>query len=187
MSSEARIRVSGQYAGAVTRLVAYAIDVALITALFALGLVSLSFALDLVSNVDIDLQEGDGLIWQVGFPLWAFFYNWVSLTLTGRTPGKAIVGLRVVCRDGSPVSAGRAFVRVVTFPLAFLLFGLGFVGILIDRERRGLYDLIAGTTVVYDWGERTAELPTPLSRWLSDHDADVPTETSSPAGPQSSS
>ena len=51
-------------------------------------------------------------------------------------------------------------------PLTFLTFGIGFVGLLIGRERRGLHDVIAGTAVVYDWGDRAAELPAPLTRFL---------------------
>ncbi len=187
MTRRPRIRVTGHYAGAVTRFLAYVIDVALITVLFGLGLAATTFALDLVSNVQVDLDEGDGLLWQIGLPTWGFLYFWVSLTIAGRTLGMAIVGLRVVCRDGLPLGAWRAFVRVLTFPLAFLLFGLGFVGILIDRERRAIYDLIAGTIVVYDWGDRPAELPTPLSGWLSRHDATLAGRSSSQPDPDSSS
>jgi hypothetical protein len=44
------------------------------------------------------------------------------------------------------------------FPLSFLLFGLGFLGILVQRERRALHDLIAGTAVVYSWDARAARL-----------------------------
>jgi hypothetical protein len=44
------------------------------------------------------------------------------------------------------------------FPLSFLLFGLGFLGILIQRERRALHDLIAGTAVVCAWDARAARL-----------------------------
>jgi len=46
----------------------------------------------------------------------------------------------------------------LAFPLSFLLLGLGFVGIVIGRERRALHDVIAGTTVVYDWDARSARL-----------------------------
>ena len=44
------------------------------------------------------------------------------------------------------------------FPLTVLLFGLGFPGILVQRERRALHDLIAGTAVVYAWDARAARL-----------------------------
>ena len=52
----------------------------------------------------------------------------------------------------------HAIVRVLAFPLSFLLFGLGFVLILLRRDRRALHDLIASTAVVYAWDARAARL-----------------------------
>jgi hypothetical protein len=49
-------------------------------------------------------------------------------------------------------------VRSLTFPLGFLTFGLGFLSILVQREHRAVYDLIAGTAVVYAWDARAAKL-----------------------------
>jgi uncharacterized RDD family membrane protein YckC len=49
-------------------------------------------------------------------------------------------------------------VRTLAFPLSFLLLGLGFLGILLRRDRRALHDVIAGTTVVYAWDAREARL-----------------------------
>jgi hypothetical protein len=37
-------------------------------------------------------------------------------------------------------------------------FGLGFLGILVQREHRALHDLIAGTAVIYAWDARAARL-----------------------------
>lgn len=56
--------------------------------------------------------------------------------------------------------------RTVTLPLSVP----GFVGggwMLVDRERRAWHDLLAGSTVVYDW--RPAEMPTPLAKWIAEH------------------
>jgi uncharacterized RDD family membrane protein YckC len=72
----------------------------------------------------------------------------------------------VVRSDGGTIRPGQAFVRVAVFPLSVLPAGLGFVPILFQREHRALHDLIAGTAVVYDWGERPAQLPGPLSDFL---------------------
>jgi hypothetical protein len=44
------------------------------------------------------------------------------------------------------------------FPVSFLLCGLGFLGIIVQRERRALHDLIAGTAVIYAWDARAARL-----------------------------
>ena len=42
--------------------------------------------------------------------------------------------------------------------VGFPTFGLGVLGILVQREHRALYDLIAGTTVVYAWDARAARV-----------------------------
>lgn len=68
--------------------------------------------------------------------------------------------------DGSTLSDRWALWRTLAFPLSVLPLGLGFVGIIVQREHRALHDLIAGTAVVYDWGGRVAELPGPLSEFL---------------------
>ena len=49
-------------------------------------------------------------------------------------------------------------IRVIAFPLSFLLFGFGFLLILLKRDRRALHDLIAGSAVVYSWNARAARL-----------------------------
>ena len=38
--------------------------------------------------------------------------------------------------------------------------------ILFHRQHRALHDLVARTAVVYDWGEREAQVPVPLTRFL---------------------
>jgi hypothetical protein len=48
--------------------------------------------------------------------------------------------------------------RTLALPLSFLTLGLGFVGIVTNREHRALHDRIAGSTVVYDWDARAARL-----------------------------
>jgi uncharacterized RDD family membrane protein YckC len=64
----------------------------------------------------------------------------------------------VVRADGKAIDPWRGVVRALVFPLSFLLFGLGFLGILVQREHRALHDLIAGTAVVYSWDARAARL-----------------------------
>jgi serine/threonine-protein kinase len=76
----------------------------------------------------------------------------------GRTLGKRLTGLRVVRSDGSKLGWGRAlwrtlvyvgliFLGVVTYGLVILLlYALPFV----DKKRRTLHDLLAGTVVIRD-------------------------------------
>jgi uncharacterized RDD family membrane protein YckC len=68
-------------------------------------------------------------------------------SITGRTLGKQMMGLRAVRRDGSRIHHARAFVRA----LICAAFPIGLVWCAIDRERRAVHDLILGTAVVYDW------------------------------------
>ena len=70
----------------------------------------------------------------------------------------AMLGVRVVAADGADATARQAVVRTLALPLSFLLFGLGFIGILLQRDRRALHDLIAGTAVIYAWDARAARL-----------------------------
>jgi uncharacterized RDD family membrane protein YckC len=58
----------------------------------------------------------------------------------------ALLGLRVVRPDRTPVSLAAAVVRALAFPLSGAVVGLGF---LFQAQRRALHDLIAGTAVIY--------------------------------------
>ena len=161
-----RSQVSGQYAGPVSRLAAYVLDAFLITIAFSGFVATAAYVVDLVSEATVD---ADATWVLVAYGVWSFVYMWIGLALAGRTVGMLLAGLKVVTRDGRPLSPRAAFVRVLTFPLSFLLFGLGLVGIVVGRERRALHDVLAGSAVVYDWGDRPAELPAPLARWIAEH------------------
>jgi uncharacterized RDD family membrane protein YckC len=159
-----RRQVSGHYAGAVTRLLAHAVDIAISWVLLLVGLAAIDYTLATILRIDTSDPSG---LWRVVLgPVWFFLYWWVSIAVAGKTPGKALLGLRVLRRDGTVLSGSRAAVRALALPLSYLLFGIGFSGILLGRERRALHDVIASSTVVYDWGERAAELPTPISAFL---------------------
>ena len=92
------------------------------------------------------------------FVAWEFFYFGYSWAASGRTFGMAVLGVRVVRADGHGLDPWRGVVRALVFPLSFLFFGLGFLGILVQREHRALHDLIAGTAVVYAWDARAARI-----------------------------
>jgi uncharacterized RDD family membrane protein YckC len=87
---------------------------------------------------------------------WLFLYYAYPWSVSGKTAGMALLGIRVVSADGSRCTPPRAALRAVTLPLGFLTLGLGFVPILTGRHRRALYDHIAGTSVVYAWDARAA-------------------------------
>ena len=148
--------LSGHYAGPVTRIAAYAIDAFASVASYGVLLSLIAFLWQLVARKDLTLPAENSLLWLVGLGLWIFVYFAGGWAVAGKTPGMAILGLRVVNRHGDDIRPHQAIVRALTFPLGALLLGLGYIGVFIGRERRALHDVCAGTTVVYDWDARAA-------------------------------
>lgn len=147
----------GQYAGSVSRFLAYAIDIAASSAVFALALAAISYVASVVTGRQISWSK-DSVVVAIIFVAWEFFYFGYSWAASGKTFGMAVLGVRVVRADGTVLDPPHAVLRALVFPFSFLLFGLGFAGILVQREHRALHDLIAGTAVVYAWDARAARL-----------------------------
>lgn len=155
--ADVAVSQQGYYAGAVTRLVAYIIDQFVLTALFTAFLAGLQYVIHLVADQSVQLQRGN--LWVgLSYLLWWFIYFSYPLAMSGKTLGMAVLGIRVVRRDGSPLNGRRAMLRTVSFPLGFLTLGIGFLGIIFGREHRAIYDRIANTAVVYAWDARAARL-----------------------------
>jgi uncharacterized RDD family membrane protein YckC len=167
--TKARVEVSGFYAGPVSRVASFAGDVMLATSAFTAVAAAVSWMLSTVLGVTLGTAGHSGPFWAAAYVGWLFLYWWVSAAVAGRTPIMALAGLRIVSRDGHPLRPRQAFVRTLVLPGSLLAFGFGGAWMVVDRERRGLHDLFAGSTVVYDWGGRPAELPTPLARWIAEH------------------
>jgi len=70
-------------------------------------------------------------------------------TLVGFTPGKAILGLKVVRKNGSKLSFGRSLLRFFCYWISAVPLFLGYFWVLWDRNRRAWHDKIAGTQVIY--------------------------------------
>jgi uncharacterized RDD family membrane protein YckC len=64
------------------------------------------------------------------------------------TPGKRLLGLRVVKIDGRAMSVARAAARFFAGSLSWLSLNLGHAMALFRRDGRALHDLIAGTAVI---------------------------------------
>ena len=165
-------RRQGHYAGAVSRLVAFAADIGALWGLYTLGAGAVSLGTELVTGRSVTPRGHQVLAWVI-LVLWGFVYFSYQWSLGGRTVGMALLGLRVVQADGQPASGRQAVARTLSLPLSFAAGGLGLLGVLVQRERRALHDLIAGTAVVYAWDARAARL-----RWLAhtskEHPGDLP-------------
>ena len=74
-------------------------------------------------------------------------YLTFSWTVSGRTLGAQLMGLRVIGPSGERLRSPRAFLRAVlcaTFPV-------GLLWCAIDRRGRAIHDLLVGSQVTYDW------------------------------------
>ena len=147
----------GHYAGVVSRFAGYVVDLAVSTGIFMLALAAASFAASLVTGHAINWSRGNIGV-AIALAVWQFLYYAYSWAAAGKTFGMALLGVRVVRRDGAEVDVPHAIIRTLAFPLSFLLCGLGFAGIALGRERRALHDVIADTAVVYTWQARAQRL-----------------------------
>jgi len=157
MQQGALVSCQGHYAGSVSRFTAYAIDLAVTTAAFSLGLAAVSYIVHVVVGHDVSWNRSN-IVVAIIFAGWQFLYFGYSWAVSGRTFGMALLGIRVVRADGTVLSPKKGVLRALVFPLSFLLCGLGFLGILVQHEHRALHDLIAGSAVVYSWDARAARL-----------------------------
>jgi len=147
----------GQHAGFASRLSAFIVDCAVSIGVFMLVLSAASFAASVLTGSSIHWSRGNTWV-VVAFFAWEFLYYAYFWTSSGKTPGMFLLGVQVVGQDGSSVGTKRGLRRTLAFPLSFLLLGLGFLGILLGRDRRALHDVIADTAVVYCWDAREARL-----------------------------
>ena len=152
-----RESLQGCYAGFASRFTAYLVDAGTSTAVFMLALAALSFAMSVVTGKSISWTRNDTWI-GIAYLVWLVLYFACSWAASGKTFGMAWLGVRVVRPDGADAGTRRAVVRTLALPLSFLLFGLGFLGIILGRQRRALHDVIAGTVVIYSWDARAARL-----------------------------
>ena len=159
--------IEGHYAGPVSRFVAFLIDVGVIFGVYTVSVSAISFFLVSILGFSVPSDAHVAGFGVVMLASWAFSYYLVGLVVTGGTVGKGLVGLRVVSRDGAPLTGRQAFIRVITYPISFIVFGLGLLGIAFGKQRRAWHDKFAGTCEVYEWGKRSdAALPAPLTQWL---------------------
>lgn len=151
------VSAQGQYAGSASRFAAYLIDLVTSTVLYLLALAIISFVVQIVTGSPVSWHRNN-IIVVIIYVAWQFLYFGFQWAADGSTWGMALLGVQVVRANGTRLDPWRGWVRSLTFPLGFLTLGLGFLGILVQREHRALYDLIAGTAVVYAWDARAARL-----------------------------
>jgi uncharacterized RDD family membrane protein YckC len=135
-------------AGPMLRASAYLIDFMIRGVLLLAGGVAVSFA---------GVAMGDRVAKGLMLLSW-FLMDWLYPVVfeagrRGATPGKRVMGLRVVQATGSPITLGQAVVRnflrfIDGMPLFTYCFGL--TSCMATKRFQRLGDLAAGTVVIYD-------------------------------------
>jgi uncharacterized RDD family membrane protein YckC len=163
-SAELTVGRQGHYAGAISRLIAFAADVGASWGLYTLGVALVNAAVKLITGRAYALSNHRiaAVIILTGWEFIYFAYQWA---VSGKTVGMALFGIQVVTRQGGPIAPRQAVLRTLGLGLTLLTLGIGFLGIVYQRERRALNDFVAGTAVVYSWDARAARL-----RWMARQD-----------------
>ncbi|MNZ25343.1 RDD family protein [compost metagenome] len=128
-------------AGVIPRALAYLIDLG-IRGLLMLAMFMLLAFLG---------QLGTGLGLLLTFILTWWYMVLFEVLNQGRSPGKQLMGLRVVHDDGTPVGWSASLLRNLLRFADILPFGytLGLLSCLSNREFKRLGDIAAGTLVIY--------------------------------------
>ena len=165
-----RVALSLPVAGIGYRCLAYLIDVVLLFLFWVVAYFTFTLLVDDV----LGFVQGLSGLTQTLAVVGLFATQWLYWTLCevlmgGQTPGKRLMGIRVVRLDGSPVgvleSAVRNLVRVVDFIPG--LYAVGCLSMLLTRQHRRLGDLLAGTLLVreerFDLDKYTSPAETPAA------------------------
>lgn len=116
-------------------------------------------AVQRADRLEEQLEEGPGLTgWMraladdLGLGLgWAGLYFTTFVTLwKGRTPGKRVMGIRVIRLDGQQIGWWAAFERFGGYAAGVATGLLGFAQIYWDRNRQAVQDKISETVVIRD-------------------------------------
>jgi uncharacterized RDD family membrane protein YckC len=95
---------------------------------------------------DPAVQDALGTFVLVSWGVQVLYYRlWNTI---GWSPGKRLLGLRIVTSNGAAPGVMRGFARTVGMLLSFLAFGLGHLWAFWDSRRQGWHDKLAGTYVV---------------------------------------
>ena len=151
-----------ELAGLGSRFLALCIDtliqMAVLIALFALGLASTRGVTAIAASFHVsDKTLASALVATVVLVIFALFNGYFiafEMLWNGQTPGKRLLGIRVVRDGGYAVelagSVIRNLVRIVEFAVGF--YCLSVVTMVLSSENKRLGDYAAGTIVVRDRG-----------------------------------
>lgn len=160
--------LKGDYAGFVSRLIAFVVDrlivISIIFIVTTIALVILGFfginpdeLLNSPNRTNLGkivtlVLLGFTFLLNIVFYYSYFIFSWI---LIGQTPGKILMGLRIVSTDGSPITFFQAIKRIIGYWISGIVFFMGYLWVLGSDTRQGWHDKFARTYVIYTWEART--------------------------------
>lgn len=154
----------GQYAGFTTRAAAYIVDFLII---YLILVITSWLTVTILESFFFDITAcppwaetpnfANAICYSfrfflIGFTLlFPFLYTTFFWVFGGQTPGKAMMGIRVVRLDGKRMTFLRSIRRFAGYFLSIFSLGLGFLWVLGNDRRQAWQDIIAGTCVIYAW------------------------------------
>jgi uncharacterized RDD family membrane protein YckC len=142
----------GRRAGVVTRAVAAAVDLFVAVVAVVGAYLGVSGAVFLLRPWNFHFPRLPVLLGLGAVLLLLILYLAIAWSVTGRSYGAKLMGLRVVDRRGQRPPPLVALVRAVLS----VSVPIGLLWCLVSRERRSVQDAICGTSVVYDWRSGSA-------------------------------
>jgi len=137
--------ISMEKAGTGARLVSYILDIfilfiaAIVIGLIFGGLFIYGAEPRVIGIIEIILSFG------LLFGYYTYFFG------NGQTLGMKVAKIKLYRTDGTyPIGYGRGLLRCIGMIISSWVFGLGYIWILIDENKQGWHDKIAGTYVVVE-------------------------------------
>jgi len=146
-------------AGPFRRLPAFILDLCIGTAVF--------IALAIVINMTVAMASGylaTAVMFLLFFVIWWFYGVLFETFMNGQTPGKYMVGLRVLSDSGEPINGMQATLRNLLRAADMFVPVVGLVVMSLNKKFQRLGDIVAGTIVVIEerqWLTGVAQLEDP--------------------------
>lgn len=145
-------------AGFFSRAIAFLIDLVILSfsatlIVFMVNEIIIFFGLtDLVNRLALSIQSrtiATRISISILYYIYSLIYFALFWTLIGSTPGKILLGLRILRTNGKKMTFFHSLVRAFSYYISAIVFFLGFIWIIFDKRRQALHDKIAGTIVIY--------------------------------------
>jgi uncharacterized RDD family membrane protein YckC len=140
--------LQGTSAGLVSRLLAGTVDFGVVLAVMVAGYLGIAALRFLWNSRTFTFPVVPLGVLLLVYSVLLGLYLAASWTVTGRTYGDHLLGLRVVVSASDRLlPPARALVRA----MLCVVFPIGLFWIALSRRNRSVSDLLVGSTVVYDW------------------------------------